>query len=263
MDRWEEIDTYAKQWIKEAGSRIIGSLSSPLRIETKSNRNDLVTNIDKETEQFLIQKIRTTFPGHRILGEEGFGEDVKDAGGIIWILDPIDGTVNFVHQKVNFMISIGVYENGEGRLGYIYDVVRQELYSAWKGRGAYFNGARLPKLKENRLEDTILALNPFCIVENRIIDPKKLASLVRNVRGTRCYGSAALELAYVAAGRLDAYVTMRLSPWDFAAGKVIVEEVGGIVTDIYGRPLNILENSSVFVSKPKLHETILERYLKE
>ncbi|MEI2325531.1 inositol monophosphatase family protein, partial [Pseudomonas aeruginosa] len=120
---WEEINTYAVRWIREAGERILAS-QKPLQIETKSDRNDLVTNIDKETDQFLIGKIRTTFPDHHILGEEGFGEDIRDTEGILWIVDPIDGTVNFVHQKVNFMISIGVYENGEGKLGYIYDVVR-------------------------------------------------------------------------------------------------------------------------------------------
>ncbi|WP_018662948.1 inositol monophosphatase family protein [Heyndrickxia acidiproducens] len=263
MDLWKEMDTYVRQWIREAGDRIIESFESPLVIETKSDRNDLVTNIDKETEQFLIRKIRTTFPEHRILGEEGFGEEIKDAGGVIWILDPIDGTVNFVHQKRNFMISIGVYEDGIGKLGYIYDVVHQELYSARAGKGAYFNGIPLPKLKENRLEDTILALNPTYVVSNRKMAPSKLAELVRDVRATRSYGSAALEMAYVAAGRLDAYMTMQLSPWDFAAGKILIEEVGGIVTDIYGKPLNILENSSVFASKPQLHETILRRYAPE
>ena len=261
MDRWEEINTYAVRWIREAGERILAS-QKPLQIETKSDRNDLVTNIDKETEQFLIGKIRTTFPDHHILGEEGFGEDIRDTEGIVWIVDPIDGTVNFVHQKVNFMISIGVYENGEGKLGYIYDVVRKELYFAEKGKGAYFNGERIPLLAQNRLEDTILALNPYCMVENRGIDPARLAALVRDVRGTRSYGSAALELAYVAMGRLDAYITMRLSPWDFAAGKVIVEEVGGVVTDVFGRPLDMLGNSSVFAGKPGLHEEILKRYLK-
>jgi len=182
---------------------------------------------------------------------------------MLWIVDPIDGTVNFVHQQRNFMISIGIYENGVGKLGYIYDVIHKELYHAVHGEGAYFNDVPIPKLTDAAIENAIVGLNPTWVVENRKIDPKKLSKLVKDVRAIRCYGSAALEIAYVATGRLDAYITMRLSPWDFAAGKVIIEEVGGIMTDIKGEPLKILENSPVFVSKPSLHETILNKYLKE
>ena len=102
-------------------------MTSELIIESKSEANDLVTNIDKETEQFFIQHIKADFPDHRIFGEEGFGDEIKDLNGYVWILDPIDGTTNFIHQKKNFAISLGIYKDGVGILGYIYNVMEDAL----------------------------------------------------------------------------------------------------------------------------------------
>lgn len=260
---WEQINEYAQQWIKEAGDRIQETFEKELTVQTKSNRKDLVTNVDKETEQFFIERIKETFPTHRVLGEEGFGDDVSALDGIVWIIDPIDGTMNFIHQQRNFAISIGIFQNGIGMLGYIYDVVHDELYYAQKGKGAFLNDQPLPRLQPVSVREAIISLNATWVTENMRIDPKVLAPLVKEARGTRSYGSAALEMAYVAAGRLDAYITMRLSPWDFAGGLIIVEEVGGIVTNLYGEPLHLLGQNSVFVSKPGLHEEILTQYIRK
>ncbi|GMB08606.1 myo-inositol-1(or 4)-monophosphatase [Thermolongibacillus altinsuensis] len=258
---WNEIDQYMQHWIREAGERIRDTFQTKLTIETKSNPSDLVTNVDREIEQFFIERIRETFPTHHILGEEGFGDELRALDGIVWIIDPIDGTMNFIHQQRNFAISVGVFADGVGMLGYIYDVVHDELYYAHKGKGAFMNDTPLPKLKETTISEAVISLNATWVTENKRIDPSVLAPLVKRVRGTRSYGSAALEMAYVASGKLDAYITMRLSPWDFAAGLVIVHEVGGIVTNLYGEPLNLLEKSSVFVSKPRLHQEILTEYI--
>ncbi|MBM7647271.1 myo-inositol-1(or 4)-monophosphatase [Bacillus ectoiniformans] len=263
MTSWKEIDDCVKRWIAEAGERIRKSFSHSLSIQTKSNPNDLVTNMDKETEQFLIQNIRSHFPDHLILGEEGHGDRVNSMDGIVWIIDPIDGTMNFIHQQRNFAISIGIYENGVGRLGYVYDVTHDELYFAEKGKGAYMNDVQLPVLTEVPLEQSILAINATWLVKNTYFDPGKLAALALSVRGTRSSGSAALELAYVASGRFDSYITMRLSPWDFAAGKILVEEVGGIVTNLHGEPLDMLATNSVFASVPRLHSHISDEFLRE
>lgn len=259
--KWKQIDQYAQQWVKEAGKRIQETFQTELTIQTKSDRKDLVTNVDRETEQFFIEKIRSTFPDHHVLGEEGFGDELSTLDGIVWIIDPIDGTMNFIHQQRNFAISIGIFENGVGMLGYIYDVVHDELYYAKKGEGAFLNDKQLPRLQPVSIHESIISVNATWITENKHIDPNVLAPLVKEARGTRSYGSAALEMAYIAAGRLDAYITMRLSPWDFAGGLVIVEEAGGIVTNLYGEPLNLLGKNSVFVSKPGLHEEILQKYI--
>lgn len=259
--KWREIDENAKKWTREAGERIRASFSNELMIDTKSSADDLVTNIDRETEQFFIERIRETYPEHQILGEEGFGDELDKLDGTVWIIDPIDGTMNFVHQQRNFAISVAVYEDGVGKIGLIYDVVHDELYHAKLGEGAYLNDTKLPELEEVTVERAVIALNATWITENKRIDPTILAPLVKKVRGTRSYGSAALEMAYVATGRIDAYITLRLSPWDFAAGLILVNELGGKVSTLHGEPLDLLGQNSVFVSKPGLHEVIMKDYL--
>lgn len=259
----QTIDTYAKKWIKEAGERIRASFPKTLNISTKSNPNDLVTDIDQNTEQFFIKKINELFPNHRILGEEGFGDEVKDLDGIVWIIDPIDGTMNFIHQQRNFAISIGVYVNGEGMIGLIYDVVHDELYHCIKGQGVYLNETSIPKLEERKVNEAIIALNATWVTPNKRINHEMFIPLVKDVRGTRSYGSAAMEMVYVASGRIDAYLTPRLAPWDFAAGIIMVEELGGVATNLRGEALDLLKENSVFVSKPGLHGTILRDYLKD
>ncbi|MEH7108013.1 MULTISPECIES: inositol monophosphatase family protein [Bacillaceae] len=259
---WEEIYSHAKEWVKEAGNRIKASFDQTLNIETKTNPNDLVTNIDRETEQFFIQKIKKAYPEHRIMGEEGFGDEINDLNGVVWLIDPIDGTMNFIHQQRNFAISVGIYENGIGKIGLVYDVVHDELYHAQVGKGAYLNDKPLPRLQETSVQESILALNATWVMENHRIDHNLLIPLVRAARGTRSYGTAALEMIFVATGRVDAYISLRLSPWDYGGGTVIVEELGGVVTNLRGRKLDFLTKDSLFVAKPGLHETILSEYLK-
>jgi myo-inositol-1(or 4)-monophosphatase len=258
---WEEIDKLAKEWISFAGTKLKDSFEDKLKIEIKTNPNDLVTNMDKWTEQFFYSKIRETFPNHRILGEEGSGHDITDMKGIVWIIDPIDGTLNFIHQQRNFAISIGIFEDGIGKIGLIYDVVHNELYHGIKGKGVYLNEVELSPLVPVSIEESIIAVNASWVASNRHLEPHKLQSLVKRVRGTRSYGSAAIELASVAAGRVDAYITMRLAPWDFAAGVILIEELGGITSDLFGNKLDFLGKGSVFVSKPGLHEKILHEHI--
>jgi myo-inositol-1(or 4)-monophosphatase len=258
---WEKINTYAKQWTMEAGVKIRSSFLTTLNISSKSNANDLVTNIDRDIEKFFIEKIRKTFPNHRILGEEGFGDELEHSEGVVWLIDPIDGTLNFIHQQRNFAISVGIYENGIGVIGIIYDVVHNEMYCAVKGKGAFINDQPIPVLQETTVKKAIIGINASWVIENKRIDFRKIVPLIQDARGTRSYGSAALELVYVATGRIDAYISMRLAPWDFAAGIIIVEELGGVTSNILGEKLNLLEKSSVFVAKPGLHQEILDQYL--
>jgi myo-inositol-1(or 4)-monophosphatase len=262
-DHLLEIDTYAKQWIREAGKNIRATFPKTLNVTTKSNPNDLVTDIDKETEQYFIEKIRNTFPDHQIMGEEGYGDEVKSLSGVVWILDPIDGTMNFVHQQRNFAISIGIYKDGEGIIGLIYDVVHDELYHCIKGNGVFLNEQSLPKLEESKVKEAIIALNATWVTPNRRINHELLIPLVKDVRGTRSYGSAAMEMVYVTSGRIDAYITPRLAPWDIAAGIIMIKELGGVATNLRGEELDMLKENSLFVSKPGLHGDILKNYLRD
>ncbi|MHA6252061.1 inositol monophosphatase family protein [Oceanobacillus sp. CAU 1775] len=255
----EEIYTNAKQWILEAGQRIKDKMYEPHTITTKSNPNDLVTEIDKDTEIYFISKIKEAYPNHLIIGEEGFGDDVEKLEGIVWIIDPIDGTMNFVHQKKNFAISIGVYVDGVGEIGLIYDVMADELYHAKRTEGAFKNDIRLPKLQMDKdLNETIIALNHHFLCENRIVDEREMQKLVKTVRGTRTYGSAALEFAYVAEGILDGYFSMRLAPWDIAAGMVLVNEVGGVTTNLYGEKPEMLKVNTILTCNTMLQGQLLK-----
>ncbi len=259
---WGSLDKYAKSLIKEAGHRIRVSFYSTIDIESKSNADDLVTNIDREIEQFFIKQIRRDFPHHRIVGEEGFGDTVTDLNGVIWFIDPIDGTMNFVHQRRNFAISVGIYIDGVGMLGYIYDVMRDDFYYAMKDEGAYFNDERLPTLEKTSLHHAVIGMNARWVTPNDFVHHEPIIQLVNDVRGVRSYGSAALELAYVASGRLDAYLSMRLSPWDIAGGIVIAREVGAIATTMKNQDLSLTRSETFIVANRHLHESFITNYLK-
>ncbi|MGM8364269.1 inositol monophosphatase family protein [Virgibacillus sp. W0181] len=258
----EYIYNKAKSWILEAGDTIRNKMNDGLIIDIKSGPKDLVTDLDKETEQFFAKRIKEEFTDHLIIGEEGYGDHVTSLDGTVWIIDPIDGTMNFVHQKRNFAISIGIYKDGIGEVGLIYNVMEDVLYSATRNRGAFKNDEKLPELTDNLiLEESILALNHNWLCKNRLMDENIMQQLAKKVRGTRTYGSAALEFAYVAEGIIDGYITMRLEPWDVAAGLIIVGEVGGVTTDIEGNTINLLKRNSVFTGNSIIHHKIINDYL--
>ncbi|ECL8004528.1 TPA_asm: inositol monophosphatase family protein [Listeria innocua] len=253
----EKIDYLARLWIMEAAAKIKQSFKETLDIDIKSGRNDLVTNMDKETEAFFVKQIKEHFPNHRLFGEEGMSDDVTDLNGMVWILDPIDGTLNFVEQQRDFAISLAIYQDGVGHLAYIYDVARDELYFAEKGKGATVNGKQIPKIdKDMDLQDALLIAN--------LSVTRKFPTMweaVKASRGLRLHGAASLEYMDVATGRAGAYLSANLAPWDIAAGKIIVEELGGIVTRIDGSKINMLEKGSSIVAAPKIHQTLLDNYL--
>lgn len=259
MDK--DIFENAKKWVLKAGKRIKEGMYQPMEIDTKSDPNDLVTSLDKDTEKYFNQKIKETYPHHKLFGEEGFGDEIKSLKGTIWIVDPIDGTTNFVHQGRNFCISVGIYKNGIGEIGIIYDVILEQLYVAKRNKGAYKNGKRLKKLREDLpKEEAILGINHFLLCQNRLVDYRATQDLVRKVRGVRSYGSAALQFAYVAEGVLDGYLALRLSPWDVAAGMILVNEVGGKTTNLFGESLDMLSKDSLLTSNGNIHVELIRQY---
>ncbi|MFD1038734.1 inositol monophosphatase family protein [Virgibacillus byunsanensis] len=252
----------AKEWIFEAGRTIRKKINDPMVVDTKSSAKDLVTTMDKNTEYFFAEKIRKTYPDHFLLSEEGYGDDLDSMDGTVWIIDPIDGTMNFVHQRRNFAISVGIYHQGVGEIGFIYDVMSDVLYSAKRNNGAFKNDEKLEPLKKHiNLDESIIGLNHYWLCNNHLVDEMEMQKLVRKVRGTRTYGSAALEFAFVAEGIMDGYLTMSLAPWDVAAGIIIVNEVGGITTNISGDPVNMLTTNSVLTCNPSIKNTIINDYL--
>lgn len=259
----EQLFKVAKEWVLEAGDRVRLQMNHPLVIHTKTSSRDLVTTVDQETERFFAMRIREKFPNHHLISEEGYGDDLATTEGIVWIIDPIDGTTNFIHQKRNFAISVAIYKDGIGEIGFVYDVMSDCLYQAKRNNGAFKNDIKLERLRDNfTIKESVLAMNNRWLIPNKLVDVKVMEKLIQDVRGTRTYGSASLEFCYVAEGIVDAYLTHSLQPWDVAAGKIIVAEVGGITTNIDGESIAILEKNSILTSNKSIHGEIINDFIK-
>jgi myo-inositol-1(or 4)-monophosphatase len=255
---WNEIFETARAWTLEAGEILRKATSETIKVEYKTSAADLVTQKDKEIEQFFIDRIATTYPGHYLLGEEGLASDQQYDHNqeIVWIVDPIDGTTNFVHQKKNFAISVGIYENGKPRIGFVYDPIANELYHAQVGQGAFLNDRPLPKLPQKTLEEANISINQLWLVPNTYVDHTLFTEVIQKARGTRYIGSAALEIAYVASGRLDAYIDFRLSSWDIAGGMVILGEVDGAMKTFEQVSIDVFKPGITFFSNKQVLEEI-------
>ncbi|CAM5784461.1 inositol monophosphatase family protein [Brevibacillus borstelensis] len=257
----EALKELALDCARSAGELSLRRMKQPFTVEYKTSASDLVTAVDKEVEKHVIDAILRQYPEHGILGEERTFTGDPGEYDTLWVIDPIDGTTNFVHQQINFAVSIAVYHKGEGLIGVVYDPSRDEMFHAVKGQGAYLNGQRLRLEKTVSLEEALLCTSVFWNkqAEQMGIDliVKKLAG---KVRGMRLLGSAALEMAYVAAGRLDGYVSLSLNAWDFGAGRILVEEAGGKVTTMDGKPLPFDRKSSVMACNTTFYEE-LQHYI--
>ena len=221
---------FAQGLILEAGNKVRIMMKEDLSIETKSNPNDLVTNVDKATENYIYDAILRSYPDHRVIGEEGHGHHMEDINGVVWVVDPIDGTLNFVHQQEGFAISMGIYRDGKPYAGLVYDVMKDVLYHAKVGEGAFENNHELKPLI-TQLNQSLIGINQTGLLS------QKWAPFFRNCKPSkscRAFGSAALEIISVARGQLAAYITPRLQPWDFAGGLIILNEVGGIGSNLMG-----------------------------
>lgn len=258
----QELFNQAKKWVYEAGKNIREKINEPLTIDTKANENDLVTETDKNTEKFFADNIKMTYPSHLLLGEEGYGDNITSLDGTVWIIDPIDGTMNFVHLKKDFAISLAIYHDGMGEIGLVYDVMADVLYSAIRGEGAYKNNERLSNLNSDvTLSKSILSFNHDLLCKSDQLNRDVIEDLVNAVRGTRIVGAAALDIALVAEGRLDIYISSSLSPWDVAAGLVILNEVEGVTTRHNGKTLKMLEAGTIISCNKVLHKDVVNNYL--
>lgn len=247
-------DKLIKQWIKEAAESIELAKEESLKVEEKSARNDLVTNMDKEIEEELTNKIRAEFPEDRICGEEGFGDDLQDLKGTVWFVDPIDGTLNYVLQQENFAVMVGVYEEGVGVQGYIYDVSKDKLYHAIKGNGVYCNDQPLKSPENKSLSAGLLATNSQLMTQDQFAEYRKIAS---QSMGVRMLGSAGLEIIELLKGNVIAYMASKLSPWDIAPGKVMIEEVGFKVSQFDGSEVDLLNKNKTIFSTVKAFDEIV------
>ncbi|MDT0595882.1 inositol-1-monophosphatase [Glaciecola petra] len=235
-----------------------------LDIQSKGAQ-DYVTKIDKEAELTIIEKIKKSYPDHAFIGEEG--GRVEGNNEFVWVIDPLDGTSNFIAGIPHFAVSIALLHKGKLDQGVVFDPIRGELFAATKGSGAQLNGYRLRCSKAKDLSNTILATAiPFRDKSNLDADLANFAKVFKDAGDVRRSGSAALDLAYVAAGRYDGYWEKGLQSWDMAAGELLVKEAGGLVTDYAGNNDPLYDeikqagsSNGIVAGNPRVVQNIVKR----
>jgi len=241
---------------RAAGAIQMRSLGKLKRSQVKmKGASDWVTAIDFASEKKILTIIRKAFPDHAILAEESGALGKAETE---WVIDPLDGTVNFMHQFPMFCVSIAMRHQGVLQVGVVYDPMRDELFTAQRGKGAFLDGRRIRISKHSVLRESILATG-FPFRAKRVVDVymasfKKLFMKTGSIRRA---GSAALDLAYTACGRVDGFWEMYLKPWDMAAGALLIQEAGGTVTDFFGKE-DYLESGNITAGNPKLHAKLVK-----
>uniref|UniRef100_A0A6A7G1E7 Inositol-1-monophosphatase n=1 Tax=Hirondellea gigas TaxID=1518452 RepID=A0A6A7G1E7_9CRUS len=255
---------------KEAGVIIRDGFYKAKKVEMKGNPRDLVTETDKAVEDMVMATLHKTFPDHKFIGEESVAAGAKceltDAP--TWIIDPVDGTMNFVHSFPYTCISIGLWVDKEARVAVVFNPILDQLYTAKKGEGAYLNGQPIKVSGQKELSKSLVMTELWCRPDEKKmkIAYSNAMKVISQSHGPRCMGSAALNMCQVAQGGADGYYEIGLHAWDVAAGKLIVEEAGGVVTDITGAPIDIMNRRLLCVSSPELGKAltdILEIYEEE
>jgi myo-inositol-1(or 4)-monophosphatase len=257
MEQEKSVLELASSLARAAGKIQRERYATGLEIRTKSAAVDLVTDVDETCEALIVSTLEAERPGDAILAEEG-GE--RDPGGAAWrwIIDPLDGTTNYAHGYPRFCVSIGVEFEGARSVGVVYDPLMDELYHAVAGRGAYLNGRQIRVSQETALDRALLATGfAYDRRKSEQDNLNNFAAFLKAARALRRDGSAALDLCYVASGRLDGFWELKLAPWDVAAGYLIVEEAGGRCSDLSGGTAPA-SGSEVVASNGKIHQAMRE-----
>ncbi len=247
----EEVEALARQ----AGEILREGFGQNHRVEFKGEL-DLVTEMDRRSESFLIEQIRRRFPRHSVIAEES-GLQAGDPESR-WYLDPLDGTINYTHGVPIFTVSVAFARAGKLVLGAVYDPMQDECFSAELGKGAWLNGRALQVSARASLKESLLVTGfPSDMRTHPANNLDHYEHFAMRSRGVRRLGSAALDLSYVAAGRLDGYWELRINDWDVAAGSLLVQEAGGVVTTLQGADRALGPGESILASNPHLHPQLL------
>jgi myo-inositol-1(or 4)-monophosphatase len=248
------------EWARGAGDLLRGGYGKPHDVSLKG-RIDLVTEMDHASEDFLLQRIRARYPDHTIFTEESGHLSGSEQG--TWYLDPLDGTTNYAHSIPFFGVSIAYAEGGQVKLGVVYEPMRDECFSAERGKGAWLNGNRLQVSSTQDLVESLVVTGfPYALFVDGKTNLEGFAHFTRLTRGVRRLGAAAVDMCYVAAGRFDGYWELTLQAWDMAAGALIVQEAGGKVTNVSGDENFMRPPYSVLAGSPAVHSLMLNEFLK-
>ena len=228
-----------------------------VRVSVKG-RSDFVTEVDKAAEEAIINTLRSAYPEHGILAEESGASDPDGKDEYRWIIDPLDGTTNFIHGFPQYAVSIGLQHRGQLSQAVVYDPTNNELFTASKGRGAFLNDRRIRVSRRTQLGESLIGTGfPFRSLEHLDEYLRMFKRVTEETAGVRRAGSAALDLAYVAAGRLDGFWERGLSAWDMAAGALLIVEAGGFVSDFKGAA-NYLTDGNVVCGNTKVFPQLLK-----
>jgi len=241
---------------RSAGELILRSTDSVSRLSVdQKGKNDYASEVDRMAEREIISIIKAAYPEHAILAEESGKHKGND---FVWIIDPLDGTTNFLHGFPQYSVSIALKYKGKLEVGVVYDPLRDELFTAKRGGGAMLNSRRLRVTNQNSLKGALIGTG-FPFKTDRDLDAYlgMFRALTTECAGIRRAGSAALDLAYVAAGRMDGYWEIGVMEWDMAAGILLIKEAGGVVTDFSFND-NYLESGNVIVGSPKMHQLMYQ-----
>jgi myo-inositol-1(or 4)-monophosphatase len=222
----------------------------------KKRQNDFVSEVDDAAEEAIISVLRDAYPDHGILAEESGRTDTKS--DYVWVIDPLDGTTNFLHGFPQYCVSIGLLHKGKPTQAVVYDTNRNELFTASKGVGAYLNDRRIRASRADKLEDALVGTGfPFREVGHLDDYLRMFKNVTKGTSGIRRPGAAALDLAWVACGRIDAFWEIGLSPWDMAAGALLVREAGGLIGDLDGNE-GFMDSGRVVATNSKLFSAFLQ-----
>ena len=244
---------------RSAGQVIAKNFGDNVNVQTAEKaKNDLVTNVDKESEQTIVRTLLKAYPDHCVIGEE-FGVQGKEDSEYQWIIDPLDGTTNFVKGIPHIAVSIALRIKGKTEVGVVYDPIRDELFTASRGNGAQLNGYRLRTGQARDLDGCVLA-TAFPHRHRHHLDAykKMFDGIFAECADIRRAGTASLDLVYVAAGRVDGYWELGLKPWDLAAGELIAREAGAITTDFSGGH-NFYSSGNIVCGNPRVVKALLEK----
>ena len=252
-------------------ARAAGAIINRAALDVESVRisqklvNDFVTDVDHAAEQIIIETLLTAYPGHGIRAEESGDEHGARDSEFVWIIDPLDGTTNFIHGLPVYCVSIALAVKGKVEQAVIYDPSRNDLFTATKGRGAYMNDRRLRVSKRIKLQECLISTGfPFRPTDDFDTYLRMMGDVMQRTSGLRRPGAAALDLAYVAAGFTDGFFETGLQAWDVAAGSLLVTEAGGLVGNFTGEP-NFLEQHECLAGNPRVYGqlvTLLGKYSK-
>jgi len=251
------METYlntAVEIAREAGALLAQLFDHPHEISYK-RPSDLVTDADRRSEALIVDRLRTHFPGHAIVSEEGGGHETSS--DYCWYVDPLDGTTNFAHGFPVFAVSLGLVYRSEIIAGVVYDPVREELFAAERGAGARLNNKRIRVSKVGSLSESLLATGFPPSADNNDLNLQLFSRLMQLSHGIRRPGSAALDLCFVASGRLEGFWELKLNPWDKAAGSLVVTEAGGRVSDLAGGPFKLL-GDEILSSNGLVHDEMCQ-----